>query len=183
MRVRARAAGVARSEPADRAWLEEFVRNDYARVVATVGAMTGSLAAAEDVVQEAMTRAWEGSQRGDHIVSTRAWVTAVAVNLARSKARRLLSEGRARQLLANSSLATANPGSTLAPVDDRVDIMRAVAALPRRQREVTLLHYYLDLEVAEVARILRITEGTTKTSLHRARRKLAETLGERERKE
>ncbi len=51
-------------------------------------------------------------------------------------------------------------------------------ALPRGQREATVLRYYLDLDVAEVAMALRVGEGTAKTTLHRARRALATALGE-----
>jgi RNA polymerase sigma-70 factor (ECF subfamily) len=60
----------------------------------------------------------------------------------------------------------------------RTDLARALAALPRRQREVAVFRYFLDLDVAEVAALLGIPEGTVKSALHRARRSLAEALGE-----
>jgi RNA polymerase sigma factor (sigma-70 family) len=59
-----------------------------------------------------------------------------------------------------------------------MDITRALAALPRRQREATVLRYYLGLNVAEVASALGIHEGTAKTTLFRARRALSRALGE-----
>jgi DNA-directed RNA polymerase specialized sigma24 family protein len=43
--------------------------------------------------------------------------------------------------------------------------------------------YYLDLDVAHVARALKVSEGTAKTTLHRARRSLAAALGEPNREE
>ncbi|MGH2659124.1 MAG: RNA polymerase sigma factor [Actinomycetota bacterium] len=56
--------------------------------------------------------------------------------------------------------------------------------LPSRQREVAVFHYFLDLDVAEVASLLGVPEGTVKSALHRARRSLARALGEsRERSE
>lgn len=51
-------------------------------------------------------------------------------------------------------------------------------ALARRQREATVLRYYLGMEVREIAVVLAISEGTAKTTLHRARRALARALGE-----
>jgi RNA polymerase sigma-70 factor (ECF subfamily) len=51
-----------------------------------------------------------------------------------------------------------------------------LAAIPRRQREVAVLHYYLDLDVAETAAILSIPQGTVKSALHRARRSLSRIL-------
>lgn len=44
-----------------------------------------------------------------------------------------------------------------------------VERLPARLRAVVLLHYYVDLSVADVARLLGRPEGTVKSDLHRAR--------------
>ena len=56
-----------------------------------------------------------------------------------------------------------------------MDVTRALAALPRRQREAMVLRYYL---VKEVADVLGMSEGTAKTTLFRARRTLSRALGE-----
>jgi RNA polymerase sigma-70 factor, ECF subfamily len=149
--------------------VREFLRNDYPRAVAAVALISGSRAIAEDAVQEALARAWERSERGQHIESLRPWVTKVAMNVARSRFRRLLVERRHQ-----SSVAAESAG----PSGDLVDLRRALAALPRRQREATVLRYYLDLDVAEVADVLGVSEGTVKTSLYRARQSLAAALSD-----
>jgi RNA polymerase sigma-70 factor, ECF subfamily len=123
-------------------------------------------------VQEALARAWERSERGERIESLGAWVTTVALNLGRSRWRRAMAERRARDRIGS-------PEAPPAP-DDAVDIERALAGLSRRQREAVVLRYYLGEDVAGVARILGVSEGTVKTTLHRARRALAAALGERE---
>jgi RNA polymerase sigma-70 factor (ECF subfamily) len=105
-------------------------------------------------------------------------VTTVAMNLARSNFRRVLAERRARGRLTDRSASTARLDGGA-----RVDLERALAALPRRQREATVLRYYLDLDVREVAAVLRVNEGTAKTTLHRARRALARALGDSETEE
>jgi len=152
--------------------LRMFLAEGYARLVAGVALIAGSRAAAEDAVQEALARAWERSDRGERIDSLPAWVTRVALNLAKSRLRRLRAEGRARERIAHAAVS--------APVgtEVRLDIERALAALPRRQREVTVLRYYLGLDVAETAATLEVSVGTVKTCLHRARRALAAALGE-----
>ena len=53
-----------------------------------------------------------------------------------------------------------------------------MAKLPRRQREATVLRYYLGLSVDEIAATLGVAEGTAKTTLFRARQALAQALGE-----
>lgn len=133
----------------------------------------GSRAAAEDAVQEALARAWERSERGEHIESLGAWVTTVAMNLIRSRWRRALAERRARD-------RAPEPAPILAADEEAMDLRRALADLPPRQREVTVLRYLLGHDVAGVAEILGVSQGTVKTSLHRARRTLAEALGEKE---
>jgi RNA polymerase sigma factor (sigma-70 family) len=109
----------------------------------------------------------------------KAWVTTVAMNQVRSGFRRLLAERRARQRSGPGGWGAVTGGLPSFPeAEQTVDVRRALMALPRRQREATVLRYYLDLDVAEVARALHINEGTAKTTLHRARRALASALGE-----
>lgn len=158
----------------EEAELRTFLAERYARLVAGVAMIAGSRAAAEDAVQEALARAWERSDRGEHIESLPGWVTRAALNLAKSRLRRVRAEARARQRLPHSASAESDVA------DIRLDVERALAALPRRQREVTVLRYYLGLDVAETAATLEVSTGTVKTSLHRARRALATALGETE---
>ena len=145
---------------------------DYARLLAAVALVTGSRPAAEDAVQEALVRAWERTTKGEAIDSLGAWVATVALNVSRSGVRRKMAERRARQRL--------GPPPATMPArshGDSIDIERAVAALPRRQREVVVLRYLLDLNTAETATTLRINEGTVKSELSRARAALAQSLG------
>ncbi len=146
----------------------------YPRLVAGVALIAGSRAAAEDAVQEALARAWERSGRGEQIESLPAWVTRVAMNLSKSKLRRMRVEARHRDAVVLSPVG--DGGAETA--DSRIDIGRALADLPRRQREVTVLRYYLGLNVAEIAATLELNAGTVKTSLFRARKALASALGE-----
>jgi RNA polymerase sigma-70 factor (ECF subfamily) len=141
--------------------------------VAAIALVSGSRPAAEDAVQEALARAWERGERGERIESLRAWVVTVALNLVRSSFRRMRAERRAR-----GRAGAAGAGGIPAVTELRIDVSRAVAALPRRQREATVLRDDLDLDVAEIAAVLRISEGTVKATLFRARRTLSHALGE-----
>jgi RNA polymerase sigma-70 factor (ECF subfamily) len=132
----------------------------------------GSIPAAEDAVQEALARAWERSERGQGVGSLAAWVTTVARNLLRDRFRRLVVERRVQRDLADRQVRRSAIGDS----EQRTDVTRALAALPRRQREVVVFHYFLGLSVAELARVLQIPEGSVKSALHRARRGLAGAL-------
>jgi RNA polymerase sigma factor (sigma-70 family) len=149
-----------------------FLERDYPRVVAAVALSTGDRAAGEDVVAEALARAWEWSERGEPIASLPAWVTRVALNLANSRWRRLGAERRARHRLAEAS-----DDDALGP-EAGLDIERALSRLSRRERQATVLRYYLGFDLGEIASTLGVSEGTVKTVLSRARKKLASMLGE-----
>jgi RNA polymerase sigma factor (sigma-70 family) len=62
--------------------------------------------------------------------------------------------------------------------EDRRRVLAALAALPRRRREVLVLRFYLSLPVAEVAATLGISEGSVKSAAARGLATLARRLGE-----
>jgi RNA polymerase sigma-70 factor (ECF subfamily) len=156
----------------DDARLRTFVATEYRHVVGTVELVCGSLATAEDAVQEAMARAVERSRRGEPIDRLAAWVTTVALNLARSQVRRWSAERRARDRLGPPRPAPDGPGLSA----EAHAVREALARLPRRQREVTVLRYYAGLDVAEIAARLEISPGNVKALLFRARQTLAVVL-------
>ena len=160
--------GDGRGPGLDEGTIREFLRTRYPRLVGALSIVCGSRAAAEDAVQEALARAWEQEERGRRIESVEAWVTRAAMNLARSRWRGMRVERRAER-------AGTPPRE---PSGDAVDVRRALQGLSTRQREVTVLRYYLQYDVAEIASTLGIGEGTVKTQLHRARAALARELGE-----
>ncbi len=147
-----------------------FLRDTYPRLLGAVALVTGDLATAEDAVQEAIVRAWERSERGERIEALDRWVAAVAMNLSRSRLRRLRVERLARPRLGAAA-------TTDEPSGDAIDVRGALAALPRRQREATVLRYYLDLSTAEIAHLMKTSEGTVKSQLSKARAHLAGSLG------
>jgi RNA polymerase sigma-70 factor (ECF subfamily) len=154
--------------------IRDFLETSYPRLVAAVTLVAGSRDAAEDAVQEALARAWERAGT-EQIRSLPAWVTRVSLNLSRSRWRRLRAEAKAAERL--------GAASEHLHADPRLDIEQALARLSRRQREVTVLRYYLGMDLGEIAETLGVAEGTVKTQLSRARRALAKLLGEGDQEE
>jgi RNA polymerase sigma-70 factor (ECF subfamily) len=150
--------------------IRAFLRTSYPRLVGAVALVAGDLATAEDAVQEAIVRAWERTDRGERIDSLERWVATVAMNLSRSRLRRLRVERRARPRLVAAA-------TTDGPSADAIDVRDALAALPRRQREAAILRYYLDLSTEEIATAMRTSPGTVKSQLAKARMHLAANLG------
>jgi RNA polymerase sigma factor (sigma-70 family) len=58
-------------------------------------------------------------------------------------------------------------------------VTRAVDRLPRRQREVLVLRFYLDVTDEEIAKLLGVAPSTVRSTIHRALESLGRTLKER----
>ncbi|WP_196073350.1 RNA polymerase sigma factor [Nakamurella alba] len=149
-------------DPAFAAWVRPHLAVLSGLAVREVGP-----ADAEDLVQETLLRAW---QRRSSYRATRGSERTFLVMILLDKARR----ARTR--------AHRDPDQPLVhtgPVDaDGVDLERAIAALPDRQRQVVTLHYLADLPVQDVARLLGISPGSVKSSLFDARAALRPLLEE-----
>lgn len=154
-----------------RAEYSAFYEATWSRTVACAYAITGELGAAEDIAQEAYTRAWSRWAQLTVYDEPAAWVRQVATRLAISRWRR----GRvARAFLARSREPEPDPG----PDPAAVGLARALAQLPIEQRRAVVLHHLGDLPVREVARLERCPEGTIKARLFRGRAALAALLDE-----
>lgn len=96
-----------------------------------------------------------------------AWVLRVTTNLALNTLARKKLELRApRPIESDDAAAT------------RLALVSALAALPRRQREVIVLRHLAGLPEAEIAKALRIGEGTVKTHTRRALESMRRVLGD-----
>jgi RNA polymerase sigma-70 factor (ECF subfamily) len=149
-----------------------FYSAAYRRIVSQVFALLGDLHEAEDVAQDAFAKASFYWSRISAYDAPEAWVRRVAFNLARNRARRVR-----RGLVALVRHGPPEQVPAISP--DRVDLHRALRRIPPRHREVLVLRYVAELPVEEMARQLRLPIGTVKSRLSRARKALAEQLGER----
>jgi RNA polymerase sigma-70 factor (ECF subfamily) len=146
-----------------------FYEANYERLVVQLFPITGNLEDAEDVVQEAFTRACLRWRRLRAYDVPAAWVRRVAFNLA--------LQGRRRARRALRLLARLGPsGEAPALSVEHVALVEALGHLPLPQRQVLALHYLADLPVEEIARDLAIPVGTAKSRLARARNGLAVQL-------
>ena len=148
---------------------EELYTSAFGRLVGQLFLVTGNLHEAEEVVQEAFTRAAGCWPRLRDYDLPEMWVRRVAINLA--------TDGRRRVQRRLAVLAQLDADAVVPPIsEDGLAVAAALRTLPRRHREVVVLHYLLDLPVQEVARQLAVPVGTVKSRLARARSALAAQL-------
>jgi RNA polymerase sigma-70 factor (ECF subfamily) len=136
--------------------------------------MTNSQSEAEDLTQEVFIQLFRkiGSFRGDSAFST--WLHRLTVNqvLMHFRRRSVKNEKTSEdgEMPEQTVSGTENPNRM--QVVDRIALKKAVAELPPGYRKVFLLHDVEGYEHEEVARLLGISVGTSKSQLHKARLKL-----------
>jgi RNA polymerase sigma-70 factor (sigma-E family) len=137
--------------------------------------MVGDLATAEDVVQDAFEQLQRRWPRLRDDASALAYARSCVLNGCRSVHRRTAVARKHAPRLAASAVA----GPDTAEVSAEHDAMMAVLrGLPRRQREVLVLRYYADLDVADIAGILGISPSAVRSTAARGLAAMARTLKE-----
>jgi RNA polymerase sigma-70 factor (ECF subfamily) len=168
----------ARCRAGDTDAFEELYRQHARRLYSLVIRMIGSAQDAEDLLQEVFLQAYRKLPgfRGESTLGT--WLYRLTMN-------HCLDHLRGRQ--AKMSRATASideesvdepaaPDPVVPSAISRMDLERAIEALPPGSKAAFLLHDVEGFEHQEIAAILGISEGTSKSQVHKARLKLRALL-------
>ena len=140
------------------------------RLFAAAFQVCGNAADAEDAAQEALLRYHISEKQFESVQHIRAWLLRVAINCAKNVSRSFFRRNTV-------------------PLEDYMDslefdsgesreIFREVMNLPETYRLVIHLYYYEDYSVAEIGRILGLTESNVKVRLSRGRQLLKKSLQE-----
>jgi RNA polymerase sigma-70 factor, ECF subfamily len=130
-------------------------------VMANLAARLAGPADRDDVVQEALTRAWRKQHTFDPTRGTpRVWLLAIVADRATAARRRRH---------AHASISDLQSPAMNAPDGTRVDLLRALDALPARMRLAVDCFYFVGLTISETAAVMGISEGTVKSTLAAAR--------------
>jgi RNA polymerase sigma-70 factor (ECF subfamily) len=153
-----------RGEDAFRALYRAHTPALYALALRLAG---GERAEAEDLVQESWVRALTALRTFRAQSALRSWLCGVLVNVHRGRIR------------ADWRIVDAPDVEALADTtgrDDAIDLERAIAALPEGARDVYVLHDVHGYTHREIAELMGIVEGTSKSQLNRARSLLRSSL-------
>ncbi len=170
------AAGDGRSElaRADRdVVLTDLHREHYPSLVRLACLLLDEQGAGEEVVQEAFVRVHQSWVRVENPLT---YLRATVMNLARSRMRRRLVARRRVEPAVRPAMSAEEHTLLLA---DQQEVLDAVRALPRRQRECLVLRYYVELSETEIASTLGISNGSVKSHSSRGLAALAQRLEER----
>ena len=162
----------------DPAAFEAVYRTHAGRLLGLVSRMLGSAPEAEDVLQEIFITAHRklSGFRGDSSLGT--WLYRIAVNQCldhlRSRGARMASVTESLDREEAREPAAVSPAMPTAI--SRIDLERAIAQLPPGCRAAFVLHDVEGRDHQEVARALGISEGTSKSQVHKARMRLRALL-------
>jgi RNA polymerase sigma-70 factor (ECF subfamily) len=154
---------------------EELYRQHSAKLFNLAWRMCGTRADAEDLLQEIFLQAYRKLPefRGDSSVGT--WLYRLAMN-------RCLDHLKSRQTRTSDVTTTLDEEimRVRQPSEgtgvNRLDLERAIARLPEGARAAFLLHDVEGFQHQEIAAILGISEGTSKSQVHKARSRLRALL-------
>lgn len=152
----------------------ELYRTHYAGLVRLSAMLLGETGAAEEVVQDAfvaMHGTWNRLRDPDNAL---AYLRQAVVNRSRSKLRHRVVVDKHRPE-PPPDVPSAEHFAVAAV--ERAEVMTALRALPRRQRETLVLRYYSDLSEAQIAEALGISQGAVKSHAFRGLAALRSVLG------
>jgi RNA polymerase sigma-70 factor (ECF subfamily) len=131
---------------------------------------------AEDAAQEGALKAWRAIGRlREGSSSFRPWYLTIVANEARSRRR-----GRWWSVVKLSEPPSASAATTEEAASLRADLDAAMRRLTETERLILTLHFYLDLPLDEVGRVVGLSREAVKSRLYRATRSLRPAMRERE---
>ncbi len=129
---------------------------------------------ARDAVQEAAIKAWRSLGRLREPVHARAWFLSIVANQCRTTMRRHW------WMFGRNPLPGARAEWTDDAVASSLDIAAGMNRLAPEDRAVLHMHFYMDLPLEEVGRVLGISAGAARSRVYRAARRLRPELTEEE---
>jgi len=162
-----------RSKTGCRDSFESLVEHFEQRIFNFLLQMTRSRHDAEDLTQETFLKAYQNLHRYNPAYSFGTWLFTIAKRTAVSHFR---AARPTEAIPEDSRAADADPSVVLAEKDERRSLWQLAEALRPKQFEALWLRYGEGFSIAEVARVMRLTQIHVKVLLHRGRQRLAELL-------
>ncbi len=128
---------------------------------------------ADDVVQEALLRAWRSRESLTETTAAKPWL----LTIVRREHARMYERKRLETVQVDELVGSESPELAVAEDQEVQEVRRAIFALDDDYREPLVLQVLMGYSTGEIARQLGLTQGAVLTRLFRARQKLRARLG------
>lgn len=153
--------------------LEKLYHQHFNKTYRTAFLVTGDHQMAEDAAQEAFLKAFSNLDKLRELDKFGAWVNVIASNYAidmlRKKKKMIFTDNF-------STHADHNPGNSPQKSweknEEAQEIRNAIMLLDPEEREILVLKYFNELSIKEISSIINVPQGTIKSRLFRARKKV-----------
>jgi len=156
---------VARAARGERGAFERLVEPHLVVALGAARLITGDEADAADAVQDALLSSWQGLDELRDPQLFAAWFRRIVLRSATRFAKR-------RSKLVELDLEAPGPSDSVEQEFDRRQLARAFARLDSKDRVLLTLHHYWRLPVSESAQLLGVPEGTVRSRVHHALKRL-----------
>jgi RNA polymerase sigma-70 factor, ECF subfamily len=147
-----------------------------ARVFRFVLRLVENPAVADEITNEVFLEAWKGASNYEGSGSVATWILAIAHHRAVSSLRKTREERWNDEQAAALADPSDDPEVGAQKADKKAILRRCINALSPQHKGIIDLVYYHEMSISEVGEILQIPEGTVKTRMFHARKRLAELL-------
>ncbi|WP_234447669.1 sigma-70 family RNA polymerase sigma factor [Viridibacillus soli] len=120
-----------------------------------------------DVVQEAVYKAYISIEQLKELKYFSTWITRILINVALD-----FIEKSTKVISMDQEVVERIESHAKFPLEDKMDLLQVIEQLEEKYKTVIILRYYEDFSVKQIAELLGYPEGTVKTNLHRALKKL-----------
>lgn len=133
---------------------------------------------AEDLYQETWLKVLKNFEKYNSDMEFEPWLTTICVNTYRNKLRRMLRSPVWNQFSSNEEKDLLLDSIPAPEKKDYAVLHEAINKLPEKLRLTVILFYFRDMNITGTAAALGIPEGTVKSRLNKARKRLKEVLSD-----
>ncbi len=170
---------IQRCQAGDKAAIESLVETYQTSMYRLALVILDDPAEADEAVQVAFLSACRALDTYHGHASLRTWLLSIVTNECRNRLRKQARLKRLKERLlifARLFDTPASPENSAIRHEENDIVWKAIQSLGEKHRVPVILRYYEDLPVAEIAQMLRISEGTVHSRLNTARERLRKTL-------
>lgn len=163
---------VKRAKNGDKKAFQELIDREKIKLFKIAYLYSKNEEDALDIFQETLYKALSSIQnlKEDEYFST--WITRILINNAKDFLRK-----KNRSIPMELEYLKTNQSSPSQDIEDRMDLLKAIDYLDEKEKSALILRFYRDYTVNQIAVVLDIPEGSVKSTIHRALKKLKVKVG------